>query len=466
MTSSPVMGTGYLPNVNMQATSPNTNKTDFADFKNFMSQSRSKLDSISNNVSAGKMQTNKFENKAKEVNTDEKEIAETVEATEVADNTVTEVKEVPDEQVTDVKDAIKKVVELIKEEFDVTDEEIEIALETLGLTQIALLDTEVLPQVVAEVTGAEDTLSIVTDENAYQGLIEVSAKVNELMGQLSEATEIPETELLEAVKTYEEVSNETTVETSIGKEKMPETELTDEPVKETKTFESKITYVNKENRTETQVSLDNEVETNVTTETKIDTDLRKSDNFEQHGSENNAPMTFAENLMSKVAEALNEEAGQVTYSSIDAQNIMDQITESIKVNASAENTEINMRLHPESLGSVSVKVSANNEGVLTAQFIAQNESVKAIIESQAVVLRENLESKGVTVEAVEVLVQSHEFERNLSDQNRGQSEQDNRFAKRTRRINLLDEADDSLTEGEELVKEMMIQNGNTVDYSA
>ena len=118
-------------------------------------------------------------------------------------------------------------------------------------------------------------------------------------------------------------------------------------------------------------------------------------------------MSFAENLLNKVFDKLNETTEAVTYTEIDAQRILEQITESIKVDISNELSEVNLKLHPESLGNVSVKISANHEGILTAHFTAQNESVKAIIESQAVVLREALESKGVTVEAIEVAVQSH-----------------------------------------------------------
>lgn len=125
-----------------------------------------------------------------------------------------------------------------------------------------------------------------------------------------------------------------------------------------------------------------------------------------------------------------------------------------------------MRLHPESLGTVSVKVSANHEGVLTAQFTAQNESVKAVIESQAIVLKETLEAKGVTVEAVEVLVQSHEFERNLSKGNEGEKNQGEKKQRNLRRIDLSEPVEGTDDSDDTLIREMMERNGNTVDYSA
>ena len=116
---------------------------------------------------------------------------------------------------------------------------------------------------------------------------------------------------------------------------------------------------------------------------------------------------------------------------------------------------------------MSVRISANHEGAMTAQFIAQNESVKAVIESQAIVLRESLEAKGVTVEAVEVMVGTHEFERNLSDSERRNEEQNERRTNRVRRINLdADEEIELEDEGDILRQDIMRQNGNTVDYMA
>ena len=101
---------------------------------------------------------------------------------------------------------------------------------------------------------------------------------------------------------------------------------------------------------------------------------------------------------------------------------------------------------------------------MTAQFIAQNESVKAIIESQALVLRETLETKGVTVEAVEVMVGSHEFERNLSDSERRNEEQQT-SPRAVRRLNLDAEDETELEDEDILRQDIMRQNGNTIDYT-
>ena len=89
------------------------------------------------------------------------------------------------------------------------------------------------------------------------------------------------------------------------------------------------------------------------------------------------------------------------------------------------------------------------------------------METQTIVLKEALENKGVKVEAVEVTVQSHAFERNLSDNGKSREESSGQPRKSIRRINLSEPemSEEELAE-DTLVREMMIQNGNTIDYSA
>ena len=81
---------------------------------------------------------------------------------------------------------------------------------------------------------------------------------------------------------------------------------------------------------------------------------------------------------------------------------------------------------------------------------------------------DRFEEQGVKVEAVEVTVQTHEFERNL-DQGRGREQQSNESAKkgRTRRINLNDALSmENMEEEDALAADMMAASGNTVDYTA
>jgi len=469
MTSSPVMSANLVATAAVSKGTLNTQKTDFADFKGIMGQARRKINDLTNDLHGQTVKPEVKDTTAKEVQNEVKMDDKAPEIRQVKTDGNTSETTVTDEQVDEVTDVIEEIKEVLKAEFNLTDEEIETVLANLGLNQMALLDTEAIPEIVAKISGAEDTLSLVTDEAAYESLSRVTEFVETNVKTIAEELNIPTEEVEEALKQFETVKTEETPVVDNTSDKDVE-----EIGKEEDAFESKLFVVNKDNSKKT-VSFETKIESiEVTKEEvkEITTDLRKSGQFEQNGSQENSTMSFAENLFSKVAETLNEETGEMTaYTSYDAKNIMNQLTEFIKIDVSTENPEVSLRLHPETLGTVSVKISANNEGLLTAQFITQNESVKAVIESQAMVLRENLEAKGVAVEAVEVLVESHAFERNLSDQSKGgEAQNNNGFSRKTRRITLFDndeeiQPDEIMSEADSLAKEMMIQNGNTVDYS-
>ena len=131
-----------------------------------------------------------------------------------------------------------------------------------------------------------------------------------------------------------------------------------------------------------------------------------------------------------------------------------------------------LQLNPASLGSLKVQI-ASKAGVLTATFITQNEAVKAALEGQMVQLKENFEQQGLKVEAVEVNVEARGFERSLDQQDREQSSFQEQTKKNGRRINLLgsegseeDLLSEDLSEEDRIVADMMLRNGNTVDYTA
>ena len=128
-------------------------------------------------------------------------------------------------------------------------------------------------------------------------------------------------------------------------------------------------------------------------------------------------------------------------------------------------SSIEMQLHPESLGTVHVQVISKG-GAVTAHFVTQNETVKAALESQMVQLKESFSEQGVKIEAVEVTVQTHQFERNL-EQGRGRQQEENHPKNRSRRINLNDAFDmQEMDEEEMLEADMMAATGSTVNFTA
>lgn len=178
---------------------------------------------------------------------------------------------------------------------------------------------------------------------------------------------------------------------------------------------------------------------------------------------------FLQNVQVHTAQETVQTAEGTAVFRPDTELIMNQITDYMKAQVSEGMSELEMQLHPESLGSLHVRLIAK-EGMVTAQFTAQNDAVKAALESQMIQLQETFEEQGVKVEAIEVMVASHKFDRNLS-QNSGQQEgaSDRQPARaKVRRLNLGDETleEENLDAEEQLAADIMRQNGGTVDYMA
>lgn len=147
------------------------------------------------------------------------------------------------------------------------------------------------------------------------------------------------------------------------------------------------------------------------------------------------------------------------------QDIMNQIMDYMKMQLNADTTNLEMQLHPASLGTLQIQL-ASKAGVVTANFIAQNETVKAALEVQMVQLKEQFEEQGIKVESIQVTVQTHEFERNLDEQGRGRNQQPEKKS-RTRRIHLSGSLSPEDPETEEIMPSDRIAVGNsTVEYTA
>ena len=171
-----------------------------------------------------------------------------------------------------------------------------------------------------------------------------------------------------------------------------------------------------------------------------------------------------------VQEFANVETVEPLPQSVNTQDVIDQIVESARVILTEDKTSMELQLNPQNLGKIILKVT-EQEGAVTAKIMTQNAVVKEALEAQTVELRQNLEQAGVKVDAVEVTIASHEFEKNLEQNAEGekqQGEQQEKEKGRTRRLNLndLSELSGVMSEEETLAAKMMAEQGNSVDYTA
>ena len=372
--------------------------------------------------------------------------------------------EIPDkklEQIIEVLGtAALDMMQQITDSFGVSAEELQGAMEELGMEGLDVLDQEQLAALLLKLAGAEDAYALITDGELYGSYQEVMSKLEDVLGQVSEELDLEPEQLQDVMQQLQapvetgDIIVEETVET-IPAEVLEETP--EEPERSGETMPSgELAYQPTQETQETPEAARENAQQNEGRE-------RHS-----HGRENPGlfAQTFRSDILDQFRTELQQTQGPSSSWGTDTQDIMRQIMDYMRIQVKADTSSLEMQLHPESLGTLHIQV-ASKAGMLTANFITQSEAVKAALESQMVQLRESFEQQGVKVEAIEVTVQSHAFERNL-EQGRGQSGDQSQPERRTRtrRINLDDSLEmENLEEEDALAAEMMAANGSQVDYT-
>lgn len=397
-----------------------------------------------------------------------------------SDNTVSD-KAVSDADKEVVSEAGEELVEAVADEMGITTWEVEEVMEILGLSAVQLLDPENMKQLLIALSGNEDNLSILTDGELYGHLQNVLDMVETTLEDLQTQLGLSEEELGALIADMAQV--ETTSEPEI----VPE-ELTGQSDKEPEVnLEGMKDYavtVHKDGETiEVKVKVDDvsgeqsskeEVKAAPETQTKPENKPDSGDLFGNSKGENKGEDHMSGNLMMQnpiEQPSFNETVQQpVMERYVSTEDIMNQIMESMKINLKSDVQELEMHLHPASLGNVHVQITAK-EGMVTAQFIAQNETVKAAIESQLVQLKTQFEEQGVKVDKVEVAVGDYHFDHSFAGNEENQQSDNAQSGKKGRRnINLseldLEELPEDMDDSERIAAEMMAQSGNMVDYTA
>jgi flagellar hook-length control protein FliK len=121
------------------------------------------------------------------------------------------------------------------------------------------------------------------------------------------------------------------------------------------------------------------------------------------------PATFSvEAATAKIEQAVKQAASQ---QSVNATDVIEQIMNHVKISSSgAQFNEIKMTLRPETLGDIVLRVITQN-GIVMAQFEAENQRVKEALESNFNQLRDALQESGIKFSELSVFVRQDENER-------------------------------------------------------
>ncbi|MBQ3451243.1 MAG: flagellar hook-length control protein FliK, partial [Selenomonadaceae bacterium] len=111
-----------------------------------------------------------------------------------------------------------------------------------------------------------------------------------------------------------------------------------------------------------------------------------------------------------------------------------QIVRQARLIRTAENTQMVIKLNPEHLGELTLRISVSQNGAVNASFHSDNAQVRTIIENSLVQLRQELNNAGLKVDNVEVSANLNDG--GLMNGQGGQAWQQNRQQRQgNRRIN-------------------------------
>ena len=412
-----------------------------------------------------------------------------------------ETESLDEEKIKDLSEEISEItnqiVDKIKSEFEVTDEEIEEAMEVLGLTIADLTKPAELRNLLMELTGTSDSIELLTNVELYDSVKEVTDLASNLMNEVSKEFNLSTEQLTEMINTesFEEALNDVDVSVTSNE---AETEADAEVVSEVtvdKTTEQALAFENSDKANANETKPVDSNNSNESEEVPIDTEKKAPDKIEK-------PESFAQsNLMND--EAMNERSENrksfnfdssknqeftfnqtqaVTNQTVntvgdivetvtsyttgaDTDSIMRQVTDYVKVHISEDVTKMEIELHPASLGTVNMQINSQN-GQITAHLTVQNELVKSVLETQMIKLQETFDEQGTKVSAIEVTVAEYSLN-SQSDNNYSEERNGRNYGSKKKGINLNEIGSlDELDEEEQLEAKVMEMNGSSVNYTA
>lgn len=358
---------------------------------------------------------------------------------------------------------LQSIKQTILEVLNLSQEELNNLMTEQGLSMEDLLQPDNLQQLVLADSGQTDILAVLTDEKLGDTMkqliqsvedIKANADIGLTMEQVKSILSSLKHEKEEPVVIAADTQVEKVVNNHIGQE-----QSVVEPGK-----------LDKEDTTSSAKRSEGQKE--------IGIEVIKADDTKESASQSQADLQNDDNQDLKATEQFEMFLNNLTKASTSTQvdfdgnmmkveqlrDIAHQIIEKIKVSIQPEQTSMELQLNPEHLGKVNFAVQSKN-GVMTAQFVVQNDISKEAIESQLHSLKETLDQQGIKVEAIEVTVASYSFEQN-GNEHTGTQEEAKKSSSRGK-ITM----EDALTMTEDLEEQEQTADvtgfrGSRIDYTA
>ena len=374
----------------------------------------------------------------------------------------------------------------VSEILNITPEEANEILADMNIEAADLLIPENLSAFALRAMGAEDSLSLLTNETNFEQFQNVNEALKELLTSDSTVGDFTVEELSQVITeikeslpvtdsepvitdTAEPVENDTAIENTVQTEVKPV--LNDiKDVKEEKPITTEGTKADPElEQMTTSEGGTLGVEAMLKSQRRSaegEGNTRHHENAETGQHQENV---FTQNFEQNVQDISQEIQTPTQNTAANAQEIANQILDYMRSQVKPDMQTLEMQLHPASLGNIQISL-VHRDGALTANFACQDETVRAVLENQMIQLQERFEEQGIKVTSIEVSVGTHSFEENLEQQGRQEEQQAENAPRRVRRLQLgpdFGAEDMEELEGDDrIAAEMMAANGGTMDVQA
>ena len=290
------------------------------------------------------------------------------------------------------------------------------------LTSADLLDINSWKGLVTEANGLKDISAILTNDEAFKDLGNISDIINAHLSEMGQMTsgmtegvtddaQIPETIVIPeevAVKTDELLTKFVkgeNVETDAPKEEASGKEV-DEAVS-----------------AEELAAFSAMADKNAVAGAHTQSGFEQSNSNSRGDNQTTAVervSTPAQNLFDNIAANIEKLEGTNSLpEGTTARDILNQVTSQIKNLHAPDRTSLEFMLTPAMLGKVAVNVSSKN-GILQAEFRVENAQAKAALESQIADLKLNFENQGLKVSEVSVMISENGIGSNDQGKNTGE----------------------------------------------
>lgn len=301
----------------------------------------------------------------------------------------------------------EKVIAKIAEILQVPAEVVVEWLEELGMTASDLTDSQAVTKLLQKALGAESAIELLTD-SAFP---EIYKAINEALAGLA----------IEAKPVFNMQKAETTVKdknvVSVLAEGLEGLEAKIEDgelviTKDTANNETTANNQSQSNATQAEtITAEQKEVAEVAPELK-EANLLVAEEATASDTQPINPMVNMDVATVRTEQAVRQVA---TQQPIDTKNVIEQIMNQVKLTSNGgQFNEIRMTLRPETLGDIVLRVLTQN-GIVTAQFEAENQRVKEALESSFNQLRDALEEQGIQFSELSVSVRQDENEQRMNE---------------------------------------------------